>query len=94
MLTESLPLHTFVATSFQKPAIQGLIENWRIETNLLQHILVQNIRELGIFSVTPQFEKELFAFIIYLLRNSPEIRQRVRKADEVDKARKFTRHAS
>ena len=94
MLTEPLPIHTFVATSFQKPPIVALIENWRIDTNVLQGILVQHIRELGIFSVSPYFEKELFAFIMYLLRHSPDIRVRVKKADEVDKARKFTRHAS
>ena len=93
MLTEPLPIEIFVATRFSDKAITNVTENWRVEAEHLQKVIVGYFKEMGIFSVPPLMEAELKSSLIFWLQNSPEIYQMVRKADMQEQMRRQSRRA-
>jgi hypothetical protein len=91
MLTEPLPIEIFVATRFSEKAITNIIENWRVEPEQLQKMLVNYFREMGIFAVLPTMETELKDTLLLWLQNSPEIYQMVKKAEMQELMRRQSR---
>ncbi len=91
MLTEPLPIEIFVATRFSEKAITNITENWRVEPDQLQKMLVNYFREMGIFAVLPTMEAELKDTLLLWLQNSPEIYQMVKKAEMQELVRRQSR---
>lgn len=93
MLTESLPIEVYVGYRFKDKVILGIIENWRIEPEVLEKTIVTYFREMGIFSVTPQLDASIRDSITHLLVNSPEIFSKVKKAEAQEAMRRQNKRA-
>lgn len=91
MLTEPLPIEIFVATRFTEKSVVNITENWRIESEELQKMIVNYFREMGIFSVLPTMEAELKVSLLQFLQSSPEIFKIVRKAEAQEELRRQTK---
>ena len=93
MLTEPLPIELFVQIRFSDTQVHAAMENWRVEPETVQQVIINYFKEMGIFVVMPNLEKELFERLIFILKNSTEILSMVRKAEEAELNRKQSRHA-
>ncbi|MFY7927524.1 MAG: hypothetical protein ACOVS5_01525 [Oligoflexus sp.] len=93
MLTEPLPIEIFVQTRFAEKAVVTIIENWRVESDDLQKIIIGYFKEMGVFSVLPQMEAELKLALLAWLETSPEIYQIVRKAEMQEQLRRQSRRS-
>jgi len=93
MLTEPLPIETFVQIKFNDIQVSQAMENWRVEPGKVQQVIIAYFREMGIFAVMPNLESELFERIVFMLKNSPDILGMVHKAEEAELNRKASRHA-
>lgn len=91
MLTEPLPIEIFVATRFTEKSVTNIIENWRVEPDHLQKMLVGYFREMGIFAVMPSMEAELKDVLLQWLQNAPDIYQIVKKAEMQELVRRQSR---
>ncbi|WP_141736008.1 hypothetical protein [Oligoflexus tunisiensis] len=91
MLTEPLPIEIFVATRFTEKTITNITENWRVEPEQLQKMIVSYFREMGIFAVLPSMEAELKETLMVWLQNSPDIYQLVKKAEMQEMVRRQSR---
>lgn len=93
MLTESLPIEIYVGYRFKDKSIVNLIENWRIEPEVLEKIIVGYFREMGIFTVTPLLDGSIRDSITHLLQHSPEIFSKVRQAEAQEARRRQNKRA-
>ncbi|MBC7661520.1 MAG: hypothetical protein H7249_17625 [Chitinophagaceae bacterium] len=93
MLVEPQPIEIYVAQRFNDKVLLLIIEDWRIESEILEKIIVAYFKEMGIFSVPPLLEKKIRQTIPFLLQNSPEIFARVRKAQAAEALRRQSRRA-
>ena len=93
MLVEPQPIEIFVANRFNDKVLLAIVEDWRIESEILEKIIVNYFREMGIYSVPPSLEKKIIQTIPFLLQNSPEIFVRVRKAQAQEALRRQSRRA-
>ncbi|MCX6131182.1 MAG: hypothetical protein NTX25_19255 [Proteobacteria bacterium] len=91
MLTEPLPIEIFVTTQFTEKAITSITENWRVEPEQLQKMIVGYFREMGIFEVLPTMEVQLRQVLVSWLVNSPEIYSLVKKAEAQELMRRQSR---
>ncbi len=93
MLVEPQPIEIFVASRFNDKALLSIIEDWRVESEVLEKIIVTYFKEMGIYSVSPSLEKKIVETIPFLLQNSPDIYSRVRKAQQAEALRRQSRRA-
>lgn len=93
MLVEPQPIEIFVSQRFNDKALLAIIEDWRIESEILEKLIVAYFKEMGIFSVPPSLELQMRKTIPLLLQNSPEIFSRVRKAQAAEAIRRQSRRA-
>lgn len=91
MLTEPLPIEIFVTTRFTEKSVISITENWRIESEELQKMIVNYFREMGIYSVMPRMEAELKTALLAFLHNSPDIYKIVKKAEAQEELRRQTK---
>jgi hypothetical protein len=94
MLVEPQPIELYVAQRFNDKSLIAIIEDWRIEGEVLEKIMVAYFKEMGIYSVTPNLELKVRQAIPYLLQNSPEIYARVKKAQAAEALRRQNRRES
>ncbi|MES2745371.1 MAG: hypothetical protein V4655_08080 [Bdellovibrionota bacterium] len=94
MLVEPQPIELYVAQRFNDKSLIAIIEDWRIESEVMEKIVVAYFKEMGMFSVPPYLEMQVRAAIPYLLQNSPEIFARVRKAQAAEALRRQNRRDS
>lgn len=94
MIVEPQPIELYVAQRFNDKSLVAIIEDWRIEPEVLEIILVAYFKEMGIYSVTPQLERQIRQAIPDLLQNSPEVYTRVRKAQAAEALRRQNRRES
>ncbi len=90
---EEIPIQNFVTTKYQTPAVQKIVEQWRVEPQLVVEKVVEHFRELGIYKVAFNHERMLTRHMLQLLRNSPEIMKLVTKARSEELKRQRNRHA-
>ena len=93
MLVEPQPIEIFVANRFNDKVLLAIIEDWRIEGEILEKIIVAYFREMGIFSVPQSLEAKIRQTIPFMLLNSPEIFSKVRKAQAAEALRRQSRRA-
>ncbi|RYZ52988.1 MAG: hypothetical protein EOP07_18655 [Proteobacteria bacterium] len=93
MLVEAQPIEIFVSQRFNDKALLAIIEDWRMESEILEKIIVAYFKEMGIFSVPQSLETQMRQTILVLLQNSPEIFTRVRKAQAAEALRRQSRRA-
>lgn len=94
MLVEPQPIELYVSQRFNDKNLVAIIEDWRIESEILEKFIVNYFKEMGIFSVTANLESQIRASIPQLLQNSPEIYARVRKAQAAEALRRQNRRES
>lgn len=94
MLVESQPIELFVSQRFNDKSLVAIIEDWRIESEVLEKFVVAYFKEMGIYSVTPSLEAQIRSAIPRLLQSSPEIYARVRKAQAAEALRRQNRRES
>lgn len=94
MLVEAQPIELYVARRFEDKRLLAIIEDWRIESEVLEKLVVAYFKEMGIFSVTPKLEERIYQAIPDLLQNSPEIYARMKKAQAAEALRRQNRRDS
>ncbi len=90
---EDTPIQFFIAQRFSTPAVQRLIEGWRVEPADIVEKLVEHFREMGIFKVTAGHEALITKTILFQLKNSPEISKLVQRAKMDEMKRQRNRHS-
>lgn len=93
MLTEPLPIEIFVATRFEERRISKLIELWPVESSVLIKIVIAHFKEMGLYSVNGDLEKQIYETILVFLKSSPAIAEVLYKAQMAEAARRQSRHS-
>ena len=83
----------YISTCFSNPRVQSIITNWRVDTQLIQDIIVKHLREAGITIVKGEQRNSVLETTIYILKNSKEINQLVKNAESEENAKRYSRHA-
>ena len=94
MASDNIPIHAFVEAKYSTPAMQRLVEGWRVEPRIVVERLVEHFREMGIFQVTRQNETLIIDGIRHQLKNSPEILRLVMRMQVEEQRRAKSRHAN
>ena len=92
MLTEPLPIEFWVALKFTDGKVTRVMENWKIEPERVQQIVVAMFKEMGVLLANPCLERYLFDQMILMMQNSPEIQGLLRKAEQAELRKKESRH--
>ena len=93
MTQDAKPIVYFVAERYSTPAVQRIVDTWRIEPALVIQKLAEHFQEMGIYRVAAGHEKVLAEHMLQLLRHSPELQRMVSKAKQEDAKRQRSRHA-
>lgn len=93
MYDDKIPIDLFVSQCFQRPQVNKVISNWRIEPIKLQTVVSQYIREMGINFVAKHQKPLVLDTVIFCLKRSKEIRAMVKKAESEENERRKSRHA-
>jgi hypothetical protein len=80
MALEDVPIQFFVTQQYLTPAVQKIVDGWRVEPQQVIDRLVDHYREMGLFRVHASQEKMLAMDIVHQLRNSPELTRLVQRA--------------
>jgi hypothetical protein len=81
MLTEAMPIKLFVRISLERREIKSIIEEWRVEHDVLIQCIVNHFNEVGIFEVRPHLEQVIRLRIAGFIKSSPEILKRKIEAE-------------
>lgn len=83
----------YIARCFSNPRVQDIIMDWRVDTQLIQDIIVKHLREAGITMVKGGQQNSILDTTIYILKNSKEINKLVKNAESEENAKRYSRHA-
>ena len=90
---EDIPIQLFVNQRYSTPAVQKLVDGWRVEPHLVIDKLVEHFREMGIYRVSGAHEPLILKNLMHQLKHSPEILSLVHKARNDEQKRQRNRHA-
>jgi hypothetical protein len=93
MAHEDVPIQLFVNQRYMMPAVQKIVDGWRVEAHHVIDKLVEHFREMGIYRVSSVHEALIMKNLMHQLRNSPEILSLVQKARMEEQKRQRNRHA-
>ena len=93
MSYESIPIEVFVSQNYNSKSVHILVENWRIEPEIVIKNVIEHFRQLGIFAVKFSQRKFMQEAMLTYMRSSPEISRMVIKSDQDEAKRARTRHA-
>lgn len=91
MLTEPLPLRTFVDLRISERHIAPLLDEMRVEPEKAAALAVAYFTNMGIFDITPLSENLIATSLLLFVRNSPEIRALADEAAAAEAKRKATK---
>lgn len=94
MKSEAHTIEDFVLRRLSNPRVIAVVENWRVEPEIVSSVLINHFREIGIYFVERGHEEMMMKNIIHHLKHSPELIKEVRKAQDDEIAKKRTRHSS
>ncbi len=90
---EEIPIQSFVAAKFQTPAVQKIVEQWRVEPVMIVEKVVEHFLDLGIYKVAASHERMLMKHMLQMLKTSPDIMKLVSKAKNEEARKQRNRHA-
>ena len=93
ILTEPLPISTFVRLRFNETRINKVTESWPLDLTHMENIVIKYLEEMGIFTAGDSTEEIVMDLIVAILRFAPEVTSVLYKAREQEKKRKEKRHA-
>ena len=93
ILTEPLPITTFVRLRFSESKIAKVTESWPLDLTHVEAIVIKYLEEMGIFMANATTEDIIQDTIVAILRFAPEVNSMLHKAREQEKKRKEKRHA-
>ena len=93
LLTEPLPITTFVRLRFSEAKIAKVTESWPLDLSHVETIVIKYLEEMGIFMAAANTETIILDTIVSILRYAPEVNSMLYKAREQEKKRKEKRHA-
>ena len=93
MLTEPLPINTFVKLRFSESKIAKATESWPLDLTHVEVIVIKYLEEMGIFMAGAATEEIILDLVVSILRHAPEVNAMLYKAREQEKKRKEKRHA-
>ena len=91
--TDKTPIDIFVSQEMQSGQVLELINGWRIESEELHRIVVNNFRDMGIHFVHPLQVKQMSSEVLFHLAHSPEIVARNKRAEQEEAQKRRSRHA-
>jgi len=80
MLTDTLPIETFVTQRFQLPRVKKVLDSLAVDPEKLVAPIVRHFHEMGLFTVPRQLEEVILEDLLNQLQNSPDIRMLVGQA--------------
>jgi hypothetical protein len=93
MHTDAIPLEQFVQATIVKPFVAEIMTGWRFEQKTLEEMLIQAMREMGIFMVPRSHMPAVTLAIIAQLRYSPEIMKMLKSAQREAQLKQQSRHS-
>jgi hypothetical protein len=90
---DAITIEQFVRTRYSTPAVQKLVASWRIEPEAINRMVIDQFREMGIFSVPYGHDKLMLNHMLAILRHSPEIASAIKRSEIEDQRRMRTRHS-
>lgn len=93
MERERYSTEKFVARVFGSPAVNEIVSNYRLQPEKLQNMMINCLREMGIFVIQPQHQAYINKFILDRLENDPQISQMVQQAKMREATRTRSRHS-
>jgi len=91
MQIEPIAIDVFVSKCLETSRVQTYTSKWRIEHNVLEKILSDHFRDMGIFVVSPAQHKTILNHIIQFLQNSPELAALIRKTEKKENSKRRAR---
>jgi hypothetical protein len=80
MKSEKVPTDVFVQQVFATRAVQKLVNQWPMKSDIGFALTVKHLEELGIFSVEPLLQGPIVKKqILFFLENSPAILETIAK---------------
>lgn len=83
----------FVARVFGTAAVNDVINNYRVAPDRLSQIIIDSMRDMGIFKIHPQHQRFFVKFIVDRLKNDRKILNLVQMARLREQTRTRSRHA-
>lgn len=81
MKSEKIPTEIFVQQVFATRAVQQIIDNWPIKSEVILQAINKHLSDLGIYSVSPLGQGPVVhKEIIFFLKNSPALIELIAKA--------------
>jgi len=81
MKSEKIPTEIFVQQVFSTRAVQQIIDNWPIKSEVILQAINKHLIDLGIYSVSPLGQGPVVRKeIIFFLKNSPTLIELIAKA--------------
>jgi hypothetical protein len=81
----SSPIHIreFINIVCQEKKMKYILDGWPVDTEIIMKYLVSHFSMLGIFDVrSPASSKIIYNSILFLLENSPELQELVKKGQK------------
>ncbi len=84
---------TFVTKTFALPAVQKIVESWRVDPAKVIEMLIDHFKDMGILRVPRKHHTLQFRNMVYFLKHSPELQKMVTRTNQDELRKQRTRHA-
>ncbi len=90
---QDIPIQLFVSQEYHTPAVQVIVDTWRVEPQLVIERVIEHFREMGIYRIRPNHHRLIKKAMLNHLKTSPEIMRMVVKNRNDEMKRQRNRHA-
>ena len=94
MSPDIIPIDLYIEQRYHTPAIQKIVDGWRVDPKLIIDRLTDSFREMGIFTVGAKNETLVRNAMVQSLKLSPEISALVARARRAEIRKQKNRHVS
>lgn len=80
MLTEPIPIYHYVKEQLENRAVKAVVDEWRVENEVILEITINNYKSMGIYQVTPESEAHINRIFLKILKDSPDVTRLILEA--------------
>jgi hypothetical protein len=93
MHLDHLPISHYIAQRYMTPAIQKLVDGWRVEPQLVVDRAVEYFKDMGIYSVPRSQDSLIMSNLMRYLKTSTDLQRMVSRARAEELKRQRNRHS-
>lgn len=90
---EGQPIANYITLRYMTPAIQKLVDGWRVEPQLVVERAIEYFREMGIYTVPYQQDALIMGNLVRYLKTSADLQRLVQRARNEELKRQRNRHS-